>query len=96
MEVLVEFKHFKILLVPVSADLLLDEMNLEIKKYDPSAHVICRSDDESGSGNHSQYLIQKWSTRWNCYINIDDISDVNDGDKLLLVPKTATSVNYQN
>ena len=48
-----------------------------------SAEGGCRS---ANTGNSSVYLLQKWSTTWGTYIDVEGIDDLEDKDKVTVVP----------
>lgn len=40
-----------------------------------------------GSTDGSVYLLQKWSDVWGTYIDVEEIDDLEDQDKVTVVPK---------
>lgn len=91
MEVLFQFGDSKRLLNPTSADSLAQLIVEELSKFDPSALILepgCSSTKSSLRGNN-YYLVQKWSTKWNDFVDLLDLNEVEDGDKLTAIPRPA-------
>ena len=54
------------------------------------------------SGSSSSYLLQRWSTTWNTYIDVEDAADLEDKDRVTVVqmssvrsPKVYINVIYK-
>lgn len=90
MEVLLEFNG--ILHLP-SQSVLLEVVQKEAKRYDSSALVTY------GEDLSANYLLQQWSTKWECYVTIHGHDGVCDGDRLLLSARpnmVCVSINNHN
>ena len=81
MEVLFDFNGSKRLLKATSHQALADLVLKEIVRYNPNATLRFDLEQESTSEQRSQYIVQKWSKKWESYIDVD-LSDVEDGDKI--------------
>ena len=44
----------------------------------------------SDSGGSNSYLLQRWSDAWNNYIDVEDENDLEDRDKVTVVPMTTS------
>ena len=42
------------------------------------------------SGGSNSYLLQRWSDTWNNYIDVEDENDLEDRDKVTVVPMTTS------
>ncbi len=51
----------------------LETIQSELRRVDEGI-VLC--------GSESSHFLQKWSKRWNCFVNVNTISDLTDGDRL--------------
>ena len=38
------------------------------------------------AGNSGNFLLQKWSTTWNSYVDVENISELEDKDRITVVP----------
>jgi len=38
---------------------------------------------------NSEYLLQKWSKKWEAYVDVAKLEEVEDGDKVTVIPKPA-------
>jgi hypothetical protein len=54
--------------------------------YDDTLVISGSSKSQSYDG--LKYYLQKWSLRWGCYINIDSCDELNDGDRVTIVPRS--------
>ena len=36
-------------------------------------------------GSSKSYLLQKWSTTWNTYVDVEDVDDMEDKDRVTVV-----------
>ena len=36
-------------------------------------------------GSSKSYLLQKWSTTWNTYVDVEDVDDLEDKDRVTVV-----------
>ena len=41
----------------------------------------------------SEYVFQRWSSKWECYVNISDSRDVQNEDRINVVPKKKNIVD---
>ena len=48
--------------------------------------VLCDSQEVDAS----EYVFQRWSSKWECYVNISDSRDVRNEDHINVVPKKKT------
>ena len=53
--------------------------------------VVCLSDD-AGAGDGQVFLLQKWSVRWNAFVNVERLGEVCDGDRISAVPKPVSTL----
>ena len=38
------------------------------------------------------YILQRWATRWETYVDVTDIEQVKDGDRLTVIPQENSAV----
>ena len=79
------------LLVPPGrsvCDLLTDEL----KKTGNDA-TVCVGEPYEPPGNAKPpiYLLQRWSEKWQAFLDVSDPSEIFDGDKLSIIPKPGLS-----
>lgn len=84
LSVLVEFRESKRPVVATPRT-LLDQITLEVKKIDSSV-IIVKSLDDFNEGDGKPVLLQRYSTLWNEYIDVLDPMEVDDGDRLRIIP----------
>ena len=83
---LLEFEGYKCLLQPGESAYLGDLILEELSKFDSKALLAEPSETSTIAGNN-YYIVQKYSDRWGEYIDLLDLKDVKDGDKLTVIPK---------
>ena len=87
MSVLVEFRGSR--RVVTSSEDIISRIEDEIRKFDPDATVFISSDavsDETVRGKR-QYIVQRWSNDWNCFVDVIAMEEIKDGDRLVVIPK---------
>ena len=48
------------------------------------------------SGSSNSYLLQRWSTTWNAYIDVEDAADLEDKDRVTVVQMSSPKVHTSN
>lgn len=77
MEVLFEYGK-RCLELQLSYEDSLETVQSQLRKLDEGI-LLC--------GPESTHFLQKWSKRWNCFVNVNDVADLVDGDRLTAVRK---------
>lgn len=77
-----EFGEVRRVLYLSNVDSLV-EVESEVQKLD---------EDITLCGPSSSHFLQKRSKRWNCFVNVDDVLDLADGDRLTVVSKKSITV----
>jgi len=101
MEVLFEYKQSRRRLNPPSSEVLLDFLLAELKSFDKDA-FICGIQETTGSADFAKasrgtgYLLQKWSSKWETYVDVGSVDEVVNGDKLTVVlqPSASQTVSH--
>ena len=44
------------------------------------------------AGTKKVYILQKWSDKWNAFIDVTDTDQIVDGDRLTIIPQDAAEV----
>ena len=47
--------------------------------------------ETASSSKKSFFLLQRWSLKWNAFIDVQSVDNINDGDKTMVVPAFAPS-----
>ena len=65
----------------------------ELQKFDKTIYqpLICKDSTESPLDDAKPYILQRWSTVWQEYVNVIITVETGDGDKLLAVPEPKSS-----
>ena len=93
MEILVEFKQHRIVLslsLEMRKNDFFDFVEREIRKYEKNVSLLGSSSSSRRAGS-SCAILQKWSEKWNCYVDIEGVEGIVDGDRLIIVPKCPTT-----
>ena len=45
----------------------------------------------SSSASPNEFLLQRWSVRWNAFVDVQRVSDIQDQDRLTCIPKPGLS-----
>ena len=98
MEVLFEFQGSRRLLKPQSSEAVVELVLAEVKKFDQYAFILCESisdndPEQSNAEPRVGYLPQKWSQKWDAYVDVITVDEVDDGDKLTVTLKPAKSIS---
>lgn len=56
----------------------------------PNASVCCRQSPSSSKG----YILQRFSVKWDTFIDVDAAEEVSTGDRLTVVPRPASEKSY--
>lgn len=89
LSVLVEFRDSK---RPVEAtpDTLMAKISQVMRGIDPYVVIVKSLADFNGDGK--PFLLQRYSTIWNEYIDVIDPMEIDDGDRVKVVPFPRGSV----
>jgi hypothetical protein len=82
MEVLVEYGEARQVLKLTTED-SLESIQWELQKIDEKI-ILC--------GSKSSHFLQKWSKKFDCFVNTDDVADFSDGDRITVVCKKGEQV----
>lgn len=90
MEVLFEYEGSRRPLT-TSADKLLAAVagelrSLHVNSRRPIVRVLGDEEDVQ-----SYYLLQRWSSKWGVFVDVNDVSEIESGDKLTVLPRTRRS-----
>ena len=55
-------------------------------RVNPKAVVVIDNTCTESENTSSYFVLQRWSTKWNSFVDVKKSSDVNNHDKLKLVP----------
>ena len=87
MDVLFQFGDSKRVLKSTSADSLGQQILEELVVFDPKALIVEPGYSKPMVRGNNYYLVQKWSKKWNDFVDLLDLNEVEDGDKLTVIPK---------
>ena len=91
MEVLFEFRGSR-RPVCVSSSITKEILD-ELTKFDSKAALrVTSSSPEDDEKNY--YLLQKWSNKWEEYVNVEEPGEIQDGDRLTAIPFRNIMVSY--
>lgn len=69
-----------------------ESLEKELERFGLASVRVRYSSDSSGSDS---YLLQRWSDAWNNYIDVEDENDLEDRDKVTVVPMTTAFSSSQ-
>ncbi len=101
MEILFEYRGSRRQLEVAEKESITRVVTDELRRVGKSrAQVFTASEDLPSMGGGGQkpdiYLLQRWSSQWDCYVDVSHCNEVTDGDKLAVIakPKPSSVVNY--
>ena len=47
-------------------------------------------------GLNSSFFLQKWSKKFNCFVGVDDVVDLVDGDRVTVVHKKKKNIKEES
>ncbi len=66
---------------------------------DPDPLVLsgCCPEPEAKVDQQAIFLLQKWSVKWNAYVNVDRVEEINDQDRVSVTrkPSMKVRINHQ-
>ncbi len=100
MDVLFEYRGSRRELAVASPSNLTDIVSEELRNLGRTGAVVLTSEDTlpTTTGRRQNapevYLLQRWSTLWNCYVDVRHSDEVADGDRLAVLarPKPPSKV----
>ena len=84
LDILFEYKGSRKPLRRVRRECVVEVIKEELVRYGDTAAVVQLSGE--GSTDGSVYLLQKWSDVWGTYVDVEEIDDLEDKDKVTVVP----------
>ena len=91
-QVLFEYKKLKRQLTLSPANQVCETIAQELANHFVKANAVVElskpsSSNAPGPSNRSAgYLLQKWSSTWQTFIDMEQVHDIEDNDRLTLVP----------
>ena len=82
MEVLLEYEGSRRQLRVNENTFLINSVNEELRKIGARRTVELAGLDGSG-----RYLLQRWSSKWRAFVDVTELGEVVDGDRLTVVYK---------
>ena len=87
LEILFEYQGSQKPLCRLKRECVIEVLKQELARFGDVAAMVQLSGEESDdTGNSSVYLLQKWSNTWGTYIDVEGIDDLEDRDKVTVVP----------
>ena len=100
MEVLFEYRGSRRTLTASTGEKAVDCVTAELQRIGRSRAQVYTANVNLSTvdRNREVYLLQKWSPQWDCYLDVHEASEINDGDKLAVVikPNPPSKVRYCN
>ena len=97
MEVLFEYRGSRRQLTVSNGENLIDCITTELHRIGRSQAQVYTANVDLNTVDRGRevYLLQKWSPQWECYLDVNQTSEISDGDKLAVVikPKPPSKVN---
>ena len=103
LEILFEYQGSRKPLSRLKREHVIEVLKEELARFGDAAAVVQLSGEggckSANTGSSSVYLLQKWSTTWGTYIDVEEIDDLEDRDKVTVVPMPisvgpSSKVNY--
>ena len=89
MEVLLEYKNSRRAL-KVTAHHMLETVEKELIALGAKRPVVeLAGVERSQRGTH--LILQRWSSKWEAYVDVSNVWDITEGDKLVVIPRPAAS-----
>ena len=51
------------------------------------------SDDEAKGSSKSVGVLQVWSAKWSCYVDVSDLTEIGEGDRITVLVKDSVKKN---
>ncbi len=74
-----------------TADELLDAVAHELRSLQVSARPVVRVRLSDEDEERTYYLLQRWSAKWETYVDVQDVAEVASGDKITVIRRTVQS-----
>ena len=90
-QVLFEYKDSRrqLTLLPTAVCEVIGE---EMMKFGYVTPIVKLSTSERASVSHAdEYLLQRWSQRWNTFVDVQNVDEIYDHDRLTVIPKPVCS-----
>ena len=69
-----------------------ESLEKELERFGLTSTRVRYSGDSGGSNS---YLLQRWSETWNIYIDVEEENDLEDKDRVTVVPMTTSSAHSE-
>lgn len=94
MEVLFEYRGSRRALTVADSENVAGVVGNELRRVGKPRASVFTANDELPSRQRVQpdiYLLQKWSTQWDCYVDVVHCNEICDGDRLAVIAKPKPS-----
>ena len=66
-----------------------EQLQAEFRHFDSSIELaVCSDRDSPGR----KFLLQRWSEKWRCFVDVAEIAEIKDGDRLTIAPVPAKEI----
>ena len=66
-----------------------EQLQAEFRHFDSSIKLaLCSNHDSPGR----KFLLQRWSKKWRCFVDVSEITEITDGDQLTIAPVPAKEI----
>ena len=89
MELLFEFEGSRRRLNPPSSAAVVEFVTAAIREVDRDASISLGNDSDVEP--RAKYLLQRWSRKWSEFVDVMELHEVKDGDKLTVLPRPTKS-----
>ena len=96
MNLLFEYRGSRRQLTVAGGETVTSVVSEELRSLGRRRAQVFTSNDAVPSGGERSpdiYLLQKWSTKWECYVDVTHPNELADGDKLAVIAKPKLSSN---
>ena len=97
MEVLFEYRGSRRQLTASNGENLIECITTELHRIGRARALVYTANVDLSTVDRGRevYLLQRWSPQWDCYLDVNQASEISDGDRLAVVikPKPPSKVN---
>ena len=87
MDVLFEYRGSRRQLEVAEEGSITRVVSSELRRIGKTRAQVFTANDDLPSSGGDIYLLQRWSSQWDCYVDVSHCNEIADGDKLAVIAK---------
>ena len=91
MDLLLDFQGSKRQIVVPTCDVVCEAVTKELRRWKEDSVVKISNDCSSSSEPARVFILQRWSSKWNMFVDVQNLDEIVDRDRITVIPRPVGS-----